>query len=362
MRVADSDDSAVSSTSFRPAPLSHPSCAYCGLLEKIDLGVLVLDRKKKAVNYHNVLLVKILRDERLCSSFIDLSRLFSRERATESDGLWRVQYEGRLLGFHVDTLSDSLDCVFVRDVTEKARMESIAQAVNTMDNIGYVFSGIRHEIVNPLNSVKMTMSVLKKNLGSFSLETMTEYVDRTLADLARVEYLLKSLRNFSMYELAELSDMSLREFMEKFLPLVTHDFNNRGITIEIEPCLDPWMVKVDQRALHQVMLNLLANAADALENRAEPTIRIGGRRGEDLVWLWIEDNGCGMSPDQRRHLFQPFCTSKPGGNGLGLVITQKLLAQMSSTIAVLSKEKEGTRVTLGFPVARGSASDQKEKF
>jgi len=347
----------ATASSNRESSSSPVSCSFCEILEKVDLGVLVLDRHNARVNYFNGLSSRILRNERLCSDFDALSRLFSPQRAMESDGGWKVQHKGRWLGFTVESFQGRFECVFFRDITEKARLESIAQAVNSMDNIGYIFSGIRHEIGNPLNSVKMTMSVLKKNLANFSAETISEYIDRSLNDLGRVEYLLKSLRNFSMYELAEVKAVSLRDFMEKFHALVSRDFQSRGICVEFETSLDPWSALLDQRALHQVLLNLLGNAADALEDRAEPRIRIGGRRGEDLVWLWVEDNGCGMSDEQKKHLFQPFCTSKAKGNGLGLVITRKLLAQMNSTIEFESRENEGTRVTLGFPVAPDSARE-----
>src|SRR3970282_1845245 len=83
-----------------------------------------------------------------------------------------------------------------RDVTDKLRFESIAEAVNTMNSIGYVFSGIRHEIGNPLNSIKMTLNVLKKNLDKYGKDHILEYIDRALSESARIEYLLKSLKNF----------------------------------------------------------------------------------------------------------------------------------------------------------------------
>jgi signal transduction histidine kinase len=86
------------------------------------------------------------------------------------------------------------------DITEKSRLESIAEAVETMNNIGYVFSAVRHELGNPINSVKAGLSVLRANIDTFSRSVVIEYVDRLSSELSRVEVLLRSLRNFSMYD------------------------------------------------------------------------------------------------------------------------------------------------------------------
>ena len=71
-----------------------------------------------------------------------------------------------------------------------------------------------------------------------------------------------------------------------------------------------------------------------------------------LIWLTVEDNGCGIGPEQQKLLFQPFCTNKAEGNGLGLVITQKLLAKMNASLEIHSTEKIGTTVHIALPLAK----------
>lgn len=237
--------------------------------------------------------------------------------------------------------------VISRDITEKVRLENIAESVQMMNNLGYIFSGIRHEIGNPINSMKMTLSVLKNNIDSYSQEKILEYANRVLNEINRVEYLLTSLKNFNMYENLTLKEISLLSFIERLLPLVKEDFARRGICIETDIAIQDDKAFADSRALQQVMLNLLSNAADAfLEADGDPKIIIGlYRRGKNLE-LTVTDNGVGMSQYQLDNLFKPFFTSKQQGTGLGLVIVKKLMMQMDGNIEIESKVDEGTFVRL----------------
>jgi len=330
---------------------------FAQILDHIDVGILVLDLKRRAIDYRNPIFIEVLRDEPLCGHFQDLYDLLLK--ALEDSPNFKhvghsnhqVSHQGRLLGCSVYRIASRYRCIFVRDITEKARLESIAQAVNAMDNIGFIFSGIRHEIGNPLNSLKMALSVLKQNLATYSSEMINEYVDRGLADIGRMEYLLKSLKTFSLYENVDVKDQPLKDFMARFLPLIERDLQSHGIRILIQSPLDIARVRIDNRALHQALLNIFNNAVDALKGRYAPEIRISAELRGRLVWLTIADNGCGISPEQQEHLFQPFNTNKPNGNGLGLVITRKLLAMMDSDIEIDSRLKLGTRVTISLPVS-----------
>ena len=330
---------------------------FAQLLEHIDIGILVLDLERQAIDYCNAAFFEVLQDDKLCRDYQGLYDLFVRN--IEEQGIFaqagriahQVTHQGRLYGHSVYAAASRYRCVFIRDITEKSRLESIAQAVNAMDNIGFIFSGIRHEIGNPLNSLKMALSVLKDNAQSVSQGMLTEYVERGLADIGRMEYLLKSLKTFSMYENVELKDLHLVEFMEKFISLVERDFHSHGIRIRTRIPLDIARVRIDERALHQALLNIFNNAADSLKGRSGPEIRISAETRDQLVWLIIADNGCGIYPEQLKHLFQPFNTSKADGNGLGLVITRKLLAMMGSDIDVNSQLDKGTQVTVRLPIA-----------
>jgi PAS domain S-box-containing protein len=284
------------------------------------------------------------------------------------DGVWRGQFVSQRkdgsLYFEDCTFSTVRDASgqiinFVsvrRDVTEKMRLESIAEAVNTMDNIGYVFSGVRHEIGNPINSAKMSLNVLQRKLDTASKDFVRDYVERTLGEIGRVEQLLKNLRNYTLYETLELQDTNLKVFMQKFFHLVTDDFARNGIVLRHEIHKDAEWAVADSRALQQVLLNLFTNSADALVNRPSPEIVVAIMRKFGQVLLQIIDNGCGMTETQQKNLFKPFYTSKPHGTGLGLVIVKKMVARMSGKIEILSTPGRGTIVSISLPEGQHNAA------
>jgi PAS domain S-box-containing protein len=237
-----------------------------------------------------------------------------------------------------------------RDVTEEKRLKSIAEAVNMTENIGYIFSGIRHELGNPINSVKTALSVLLKNIKQFSLEQIIRYVERSLFEIERVEYLLRTLRTFSLYEDLDLHPTNLFEVLQGIIALIENDFTDKGIKIflDVKDDCQNIQAKVDQRAFYQVLLNILSNAADALEEQSIPFIKIQLQRKRHIAEILISDNGCGMNEEQLANLFKPFYTSKTGGNGLGLVICKKMSAKMNVTIAVTSEKGRGTNVLISL--------------
>jgi PAS domain S-box-containing protein len=239
----------------------------------------------------------------------------------------------------------------IRDITGRKQAESIANAVNVMNNIGYVFSGIRHELGNPINSIKTSVSVLNHNIEKYSTESAKVFLDRVLEELDRVEYLLKSLKSFNMYETSDLQDVRLRDFMDRFVLLVEKDFKNKGIIVNVSFSEGAEWAHVDPRALNQVMLNVVTNAADALEGISNPKVDISVKRSgiSDMVSIKVLDNGCGMSEEQLENLFRPFYTSKARGTGLGLVIIKKMISNMKGFIDIKSRRNHGTEVEISIP-------------
>lgn len=242
-----------------------------------------------------------------------------------------------------DAGGNPLNYVFVcRDVTETRRLESIAEAVNMMDNVGYIFSGIRHELGNPINSVKTALTVLKQNLGKWQNEQIDVYIGRCLTETARVEYLLRTLKTFSMHENPQMQPVSLADYMKKIVTLISDDFEQRNIRITLSGNEDIGEALCDPRALHQVMLNLLTNSADSFEDDREAEITISLSRENKRIYVSVTDNGAGISDSQKKNLFKPFYTSKPEGNGLGLVIVRSMLGKMNGTISIESTQNVGT--------------------
>lgn len=335
-------------------------CVFSDIFHGIDIGIIVLDTERKSVFFKNKAASEYFSHTASVSDFETLSALFlpgiKADDPAEIPGYARaMHHEGKIFGYSVYQIADGFVWIFIRDITDKSRLESIAEAVNSMKNIGYIFSGIRHEIGNPVNSAKMTLSVLKENLESFSRETYKEYVDRSLNEIQRMEYMLKSLKTFSMFERPVFQNVGLNSFMDKLLGIAAKDFEKKGISIKVDIPPEANWAFVDHRVLQQVLLNLLTNAFDALEGRLKPEIVIKTGKKSGLLWLSVEDNGCGIPEKQMENLFKPFQTTKHGGTGLGLVICRKMLASMDCTIDIKSRESVGTVLEISMPVGSSLA-------
>ena len=237
--------------------------------------------------------------------------------------------------------------ILFRDVSREARLESIAAAVELMHSLGFVFAAVRHELGNPVNSVKMALSVLRKNAGRLDPESVRSYIDRCLLELGRVEDLLSSLKTYSLYEDVRLRELGLRGFVREFGDFVRHDFAARGVAVEVEAGGEDVLVSADPRALRQVLLNLVANAAEAMEGTGG-RVRLVVFSERDWGGIRVVDDGPGMSADTVRDLFQPFYTTKTAGTGLGLVIARKMMTRMSGTIEVESEPGRGTTMVLAL--------------
>ncbi|MBU0480240.1 MAG: HAMP domain-containing histidine kinase [Proteobacteria bacterium] len=330
---------------------------FSQVLENIETGIIILDMVNRRVFYRNRYAGKILEFLHTSCDFEELhSMMFSGLEQVENPGKTRskrtmLNCDHRTFGYTIYRLQEISQyvAVIIQDITDQSRLEAIDEASEMMNNISYVFSGIRHEIGNPLNSVKMALTVLKNNLEKFSKEEIKIYIDRMADDAAKMESLLKSFKNFNMFEKPKTVSVNLQEFFESLTQLLGADVRKKKIQINIDILPEGRWVSVDTRALQHVSMNILANALDALDGRENPTLKIIGEAVGDVVLLSIKDNGCGMPDDLIVNAFKPFYTTKPHGTGLGLVISKKMLAQMNCGITISSEKDKGTTVNLTMP-------------
>lgn len=244
--------------------------------------------------------------------------------------------------------------VVLRDVTDYKRLEHIAAALEVSESVGYVFAGIRHELGNPLNSIKAVLSLLDDPAVSLSPERTAEYIKRAAAEVRRMEHLLHQLRTFNEHEVVHLSSIGIRPFLERFARLASSDCAARGATLELEIGGDA-TVSADDRILHQVLLLLLANALDAVEDQPKKEIRIVAQVHARTVKVLLSDSGTGMTHAQLANVKRPFVTTKSKGTGLGLPLAHRYAALLQCRLEIASVPGEGTTCTLHFEQITSSA-------
>ena len=345
-------------------------CIFTEVLKNIETGIFILDIKNRSVFFKNRHAVKILEFIQTSQDYDALEALMINEISEASEGNVKlsnrtiINCDHRSFGYTVYSLEDNQQflAVFIRDITDQSRLDAIDEASEMMNNISYLFSGIRHEIGNPLNSMKMALTVLQNNIERFSKEEFEVYLKRLSVDINRMEGLLKSFKNFNMFEQPKTTSVDLFEFFDSLTQLIGTDVRRKDIDIVVDLLPEARWARVDTRALQHVSMNIIANAIDALGEEENPKLKIQGEAVNDMILLSIIDNGCGMPDDLMNNAFKPFYTTKTHGTGLGLVISKKMLAQMNCGIEISSEKGVGTVVTLTMPKGEPLSPSQHDEY
>ncbi|MCE5326395.1 MAG: response regulator [Planctomycetaceae bacterium] len=250
----------------------------------------------------------------------------------------------------------------VQDVTDRHRLEQQLIQAQKMEAIGRLAGGIAHDFRNQLTIIKGFGELLLRsaNLAGDDQDQLRQI----LAAADKSARMTSQLLAFGRKELLQPTVVNLSEAVDevgKTLPqMVGEDIRLRLIHDE-RPCL----ARIDRSQFQQALLNLAANARDAMPDGGELCIETrrerGGRRTKDkrpdpsdCVVVAISDTGCGMDEKTLAMLFEPFFTTKPvgRGTGLGLAMVYGFVKQSSGEIDVASRPGEGAVFTLRFPRER----------
>ena len=197
-------------------------CMFSNILHTDSLGIIVLDFVHKKVMFRNNHAVVLCEEKVDPYDYQAMEDFFcpgwgSNKKGPSCEAFVSRRIGKRVVGFSVCREFKRYVWVIMRDITREMRMESIAEAVTVVSNIGYIFSGIRHEIGNPLNTIKMTLSVLLEKIEEFTPDKTTDYLHRALGEIERIEYLLKLLKNYNYYEKPDLESIDVYKFLKKFI-------------------------------------------------------------------------------------------------------------------------------------------------
>lgn len=232
-----------------------------------------------------------------------------------------------------------------RDVTDREQDLRQAESAAATSDLCHWLCGLRHELGNPINSVKMALTVLHSHFGELTADEAVRYVERALSELSRVEFLLRSLKTFTLFDPPELQDVDVESFVERTVTSLEPALARQGIFLEHIPAEDgPLIATADPRALHQVTMSLVNNAAEALAGREGGRIQIGAARSPGSIELHVNDSGPGIPPAQLERLFLPFESTKRGSPGLGLTLVRRLVTAMHGSVSIQSALGAGTHV------------------
>jgi C4-dicarboxylate-specific signal transduction histidine kinase len=245
----------------------------------------------------------------------------------------------------------------------RLRAERERAEVDRLVLVGQLAAGVAHEVNNPLAFVKSNLNFLERELrhegGPVDMEELRDVVAETQDGVLRIQQIVMDLRRFSR-ELDEGEEGRAEDAIQEAKRLASVRLRGLGdVVLEIEPGLPP--LRLGQRHLVQVLLNLLVNAADAVED-AEPArraaIAVRARRAQGGVRLEVEDNGPGLPQEVLARLFEPFFTTKPPGKGtgLGLALCREYVSRVEGSLHAENRPEGGARFVLWLPEGREHAS------
>nr|WP_265593890.1 PAS domain S-box protein [Haloferula sp. BvORR071] len=312
--------------------------------------------------------------------FPDLSVFQGATRSTLANGEWAgeleqqtrdgstVTVEGRWTAVRDEHGNTKSILTINTDITERKKLEEQFFRAQRMESIGTLAGGIAHDLNNVLAPIMMSIDLLK----SYSPEPRAQQVLEMIGvSTRRGADMVDQVLTFARGVEGRRTKVDLGLVALEVVKIAEETFP-KNINIEIDANTDLEPLRADSTQLHQVLLNLLVNARDAMREGGRLAVRVTNIRGDGnpeipimdahpraYVCIEVEDNGSGMSKDTVEKIFEPFFTTKEvgSGTGLGLSTSLAIVKSYGGFIKVHSEEGRGSRFSVFLPAAEGAPDD-----
>ncbi len=242
--------------------------------------------------------------------------------------------------------------LYLRDVSEKKRMERHLQRVDKLTSLGQLSSGIAHEIRTPLGSIQLNLDHLLQCTALTAEQRRV--LESSMEAVNRISSIVQRTLDFARPAEPSFEPTALGQVVDNVLKMMATSLRRANVTVVQEWEKDLPLVQADRSQLSQVFVNIVLNAVQAMPRGGR--LRIWGmprKVGNNLVVeVGFEDSGVGIAPENLRRVFDPFFTTKYEGVGLGLSVVHRIVESHRATIDIASTPGKGTTVYIHFPVAQ----------
>ncbi|MHC4820589.1 MAG: two-component system sensor histidine kinase NtrB [Planctomycetota bacterium] len=219
--------------------------------------------------------------------------------------------------------------------------------------LGEFAAGVAHEIRNPLSSMRMTLQLLPESGPGDG--NVAEDVGVILTEIDRLERSVDELLVFAGEPKLERTTCDVRELLDRSREMLRPQVEHLGLRLNVEDDDAPSLeVTGDPRRLRTCVDNLLLNALQVTQRGGVVTVRMA-RRGEEVT-LEVEDDGPGIPEEVGEQIWEPFFSGRPGGSGLGLAVTRRLVRLHGGDVSVRSGPT-GSCFTVSLPAALGESGE-----
>jgi two-component system C4-dicarboxylate transport sensor histidine kinase DctB len=224
--------------------------------------------------------------------------------------------------------------------------------------LGQMSASISHELNNPLAAIRSFAENGKLFLQKEKFDRVEDNLARISALTDRMANISQQLRSFAKKTSGnELIRVHLLPVVASVKELMKPAFKSARVTLETNLIEQDVEVQINPIQLEQVLVNLLTNALEALKEKEDKQVVLSVEQDEEsrLVWIHVDDNGAGLGEFTLSELCEPFLTTKQNGLGLGLSISQQILASMNGKLSAQNREQGGARFSLCLPMTSTSA-------
>ena len=256
-----------------------------------------------------------------------------------------------------------------RDDLDRQVRERTQQVVRSeqLASVGFLAAGVSHEINNPLASIALCSESLEGRLNELfeqnessqteDVQVVHDYLQMIQREAFRCKQITEKLLDFARMGDSQRHSTDLRDLVEGVIEMVQHlgKYQDKNLILAAG---DPVIVQVNAQEIKQVVLNLITNGLESLDVGGIVNVSVERHGGQARIV--VEDNGCGMTDEVRKHLFEPFFTRRHSGQGtgLGLSITYRIVQEHHGEIEVTS---DGVGCGSRFVVALPAHPLSKEK-
>lgn len=259
--------------------------------------------------------------------------------------------EHRFLSVYLAPLSEASSdgvVMILRDTTRERDHAAEMVESERLNAVLMLAAGVAHEIGNPLNALSIHMQLMDRKLRKLSDDEaapLKQLVDVARGEIDRLDRILSQFIKAVRPTLPQFARESLPALARETLESLAAEIHDRNIRLEFDEPEDLPTAWVDAGQVRQAFFNVMHNAIQAMGDGG--VLRVSFASADRLVGIAIEDTGPGISANRMGDLFEPFQTTKANGNGMGLMIVQRILRDHGGTIMV-DTQPGGTRVQLNF--------------
>lgn len=239
-----------------------------------------------------------------------------------------------------------------RNITLRKHAEEAVRRSEKLSVIGQLAAGVAHEIRNPLTTVKGFVQ-LQRQTGKL----VESQLDVILSELDRINLIVSEFLVLAKPQAVPYQSADPKTLLSDVVLLLSPLAHLSDVRIDLQTDAHIPEMKCDPNQLKQVFINVLKNGVEAMPDGGTIFVELRYLPEEERILIVIRDQGCGIPEEHMPHLGEPFFTSKSAGNGLGLMVSQRIIANHKGNLIISSQPGVGTEVEIRLPLDAPSALD-----